>query len=332
MNKESNIHKLLLAIFRRRNRPYLLAGFGAVFALCLFYIISGSLAPGDFPQQKEIVTIKPGTYLSQAADIFAQNHIIRSAFLFKVYVVLISGHRQVQAGDYLFDAPLSALKVAYRGVSGIEGLPKIKITFVEGMTVKDMAAILDKNIPDFDAKTFLVLATPLEGSLFPDTYYFYQNNTPQQIVDQLHNTFIDKIRPLLLSFQMSGKTLTDVITMASIVEREATSTTDRKMIAGILWKRIDAGMPLQVDPPFYYILGKDSAHLTVKDLAMDSPYNTYKHKGLPPTAIDNPSLDAIDATLNPTSSKYWFYLSGKNGTMHYGVTLNDHVNNQKFME
>src|SRR5258707_11826532 len=102
MNNRPKMHKIILTMLRRYNRPLLLAGLAAAFALVLFYIISGSVPPGDFPQ-KEIVTIKPGTYLSQAADILVQRHIIKSAFLFKVYVVLISGHRQVQAGDYLFD-------------------------------------------------------------------------------------------------------------------------------------------------------------------------------------------------------------------------------------
>lgn len=319
-------------IFRRHGLKITSTGVCAVFALLAFFIVSDSIAPIDFPQ-KEIVTIKQGTYLSQAADILAAHHIIRSAFLFKVYVILISGHRQVQTGDYLFDSPQSALRVAFRSTFGIQGLPKIKVTFTEGITVKNMSSLLDKSISGFDAATFLVLAKSSEGYLFPDTYYFYQNNTPRQVVDQLQATFKEKIKPLLLQFQMSGKSMQDVITMASIVEREATSSSDRKIIAGILWKRIEVRMPLQVDPPFYYILGKDSAHLTLKDLAIDSPYNTYKHQGLPPTPIDNPGLDAIEATLNPTTTKYWFYLSGRNGAMHYGVTLADHIGNQnKFME
>ena len=121
--------------------------------------------------------------------------------------------------------------------------------------------------------------------------------------------------------------------MASIVEREATSSIDRRMIAGILWKRIATNMPLQVDPPFYYILGKDSASLTLSDLAVDSPYNLYKHTGLPPTPIDNPGLDSIVDTINPTASNYLFYLSDKNGRMHYAATLDGHTANaNKYIE
>ena len=119
--------------------------------------------------------------------------------------------------------------------------------------------------------------------------------------------------------------------MASIVEKEATSTNDRRIIAGILWKRISEDYPLQVDPPFFYTLGKDSSELTLSDLASDSPYNLYTHKGLPPTPIDNPGLDAISATVSPIATNYMFYLSGQEGNMHYAKTLAEHlINKEKY--
>ena len=298
----------------------------------LLFIVYFSIAPSGFPD-KEIVTVKKGTYMSQAADILAKQGVIKSPLLFKAYVVLLTGHRQVQAGDYLFDSPQSALRVAYRTAYGIQGLPKIRVTFFEGMTVKDMGTILKRAIPQFDLQTFLALAKPEEGYLFPDTYFFYENTTPADVVNQLRSTFIDKTKPLLLDIQAFGKSASDIVTMASIVEREATSTTDRRIIAGILWKRIRSGMPLQVDPTFYYILGKDSASLTLSDLAVDSPYNLYKHTGLPPTPIDNPGLNAILDTVNPTATDYFFYLSDKNGRMHYAATLDGHTANaNKYIE
>ena len=121
----------------------------------------------------------------------------------------------------------------------------------------------------------------------------------------------------------------DIVTMASIVEKEATSTVDRQIIAGILWKRLADSYPLQVDAPFYYLLGKDSAHLTVVDLALDSSYNLYTHKGLTPTPIDNPGLDALSASINPTTTKYWYYLSDKKGNMHYAITYDEHLLNKE---
>jgi UPF0755 protein len=172
------------------------------------------------------------------------------------------------------------------------------------------------------------MAKSYEGYLFPDTYFFYENVTPIQVLETLRDNFNDKIKLALLGIQAFGKPLNEVIEMASIVEREATSTVDREIIAGILWKRIATGMPLQVDPPFYYVLGKSSAQLTVKDLAMNSPYNLYSHKGLPPTPISNPGIDSILATVNPTKTNYLFFLADRRGVIHYAVTNDDHVANK----
>ncbi len=298
--------------------------------VCVFVLLGiyFSMAPTDFPA-REIVTIKKGYSLSQAADIFSEKGIVRSPLLLKIYVMFLSGHRQAQAGDYLFTTPESAFRVAYRLTYGIQGLPKIKLTFYEGMTVKDIGNSLKKAIPAFDLPSFLALAKPYEGYLFPDTYYFYENTTPEEVAGLMRQTFNEKTKPLLLEIQAFGKSATDVVAMASIVEKEATSSQDRRIIAGILWKRISLGMALQVDPPFYYILSKDSGELTAKDLAVDSPYNLYKHTGLPPTPIDNPGFEALRDTVNPTPTKYLFYLSGKDGRMHYAVDLNGHVANKR---
>ncbi|MDE2172881.1 MAG: endolytic transglycosylase MltG, partial [Patescibacteria group bacterium] len=169
---------------------------------------------------------------------------------------------------------------------------------------------------------------PLEGKLFPDTYYFYENSTPQDVIQLLTRTFEEQTKPLLLDIQASGRTPADVITMASIVEKEAASSTDRRIIAGILWKRLDMGMPLQVDAPFFYLYGKTSAELTLGDLQSDTPYNTYKYTGLPPTPIDNPGYEAIEDTVNPVKSDYLYFLSGKDGQMHYAATLAQHAANR----
>ena len=295
----------------------------------LIIIVAGyfSIAPSNFPE-RTIVTIKSGQYLSQVADTLAGKNIVKSPFMLKLLVVALSGHRQVKATDYLFDEPQSALRVAYRLVNGIQDLPKIKVTIFEGLTARNMGLTIKKAIPDFDLETFLVLAKPYEGYLFPDTYYFYESTSPEDVVGQLRETFNQKIKTELLAIQAFGKPLDEVIKIASIVEKEASSTKDRKIIAGILWNRIKIGMALQVDAPFYYILGKDSASLTLSDLAMDSPYNTYKHTGLPPTPISNPGLDSIEATVMPTKTDYLFYLSDKKGNMHYAVDHDGHVANK----
>jgi len=272
--------------------------------------------------------VPKSTYLSQAANKLKEEGVIRSKFLFKVYALLSSGHRQVQAGDYLFDEPQSSLRVAYRMTHGVQNLPKISVTLYEGMTAKEMGTQIKKNIPNFDDATFYSMAKSYEGYLFPDTYFFYENVSPKQVFDTLRNNFKEKIKLALLDIQASGRSMSDIINMASIVEREATSTADRKIIAGVLWKRIDTGMPLQVDPTFYYILGKGSLELTTKDLTMKSPYNTYINKGLPPTPISNPGLDSIIATANPTESEYLFFLADRRGVIHYAATHDGHSENK----
>ncbi len=303
----------------------------AVVLVCLILggiiLAIGASAPTDFPE-RAIVSISPGMGLTQTANVLKENKIIRSPFLFKVFIVLLSGQKKILSGDYLFEQPMSALRVAHRVSLGIQGLPKITVKIIEGSTIAQIGTKLKNAIPEFDLPTFLIIAKPLEGYLFPDTYFFYENAKPQDVVDTLRQNFNNHIKEALLAIQASGKPLADVITMASIVEREATSSLDRRIIAGILWKRIEIGMPLQVDPPFFYILGKDSAALTLKDLAMDSPYNLYKHLGLPPTPIGNPGLEAIQDTVNPTTSKYLFYLSDNKGNMHYAATHDGHLANK----
>jgi UPF0755 protein len=116
--------------------------------------------------------------------------------------------------------------------------------------------------------------------------------------------------------------------MASILEEEANNTEDRRIISGILWKRIEKGMALQVDAPFYYLFGKGSSQLTLSDLATTSPYNTYVNKGLPSAPISNPGLDAIKAAINPKSTPYYFYLADRKGITHYATDHDGHVANR----
>jgi UPF0755 protein len=119
-----------------------------------------------------------------------------------------------------------------------------------------------------------------------------------------------------------------VIIMASILEREATSSSDRRIIAGILWKRLDDRMPLQVDAALAYVLNKDGTKLTSADLATTSLFNTYKNLGLPPTPIGNPGLSAIEDAISPASTTYWYYLSDSKGNIHYSSTYDEQIANE----
>ncbi|MES2215827.1 MAG: endolytic transglycosylase MltG [Patescibacteria group bacterium] len=318
---------------RRKSRTALKVGLSTVVIVFagLIFVFAGSLAPKDFPYRR-IVTIPKSSGVSGTAEILADRNIIKSPFLFKVYVVLLGGTHQVQAGDYLFDEPQSALRVVYRTVHGEEGLTRIKVTIPEGLASPDVARFVEKNIPGFDRHKFLALAQPFEGQLFPDTYFFYENTTPEEVIEAMHKNFDSKTRNYRVQNTISKRSWNDVLAMASIIEEEANNPKDRRMISGILWKRIDAGMALQVDAPFFYIFGKASNELTRTDLATTSLYNTYTHKGLPPKPISNPGLDAISAAMNPEKNPYWFYLADFEGVTHYSATHEEHVEKkQKYL-
>ncbi len=290
------------------------------------------LAPSHFPSGK-IVKIPSGSTLTETAQILHSHNIIRSEFFYKVAVVLIGGSKSIVMGDYAFNQPQSVLRVAYRTSNGIQDLARIKVTIPEGLSSQEISAILVKAIPAFDGDSFRTQAKTYEGFLFPDTYYFTSATTPDDAVSAMRANFSHRVSSIqeslnLATTSVSSRKFSDIITMASIVEKEATSSIDRRIIAGILWKRLDAKMPLQVDPPFYYFLNKTSSQLTLNDLTVDSPYNLYVYSGLTPTPIDNPGLDAILDTVSPTSSKFWFYLSDKNGVMHYAITFDEHIANK----
>ncbi len=163
--------------------------------------------------------------------------------------------------------------------------------------------------------------------MFPDTYTFFPWSTPETVVASLKTNFDKKIEPLQGDIEKSGRSLSDIIIMASIIEKEANGESDRALISGILWNRIDADIALQVDAPFLYLLGKESSELTKADLATKSLYNTYLHKGLPPTPINNPGLAAITAALHPEESKYFYYLHDSDGKIYYAKTFAEHKRN-----
>ncbi len=207
-------------------------------------------------------------------------------------------------------------------------LEEATITIPEGLTVVQMGDLFAKeNI--FSKNTFVKSASKYEGYLFPDTYRFYKNATPQGVIDKMRSNFDKKVNSQILNeIEQSQKTLNEIVIMASLLEEEAHDNEDRKIIAGILWKRINLGMLLQVDAALNYVIGKTSAELTANDLAIDSLFNTYKYRGLPPAPISNPGIDTIIAALRPKKTDYLYYLSDKGGKIHYARTFEEHKNNK----
>ncbi|KKU66579.1 MAG: Aminodeoxychorismate lyase [Parcubacteria group bacterium GW2011_GWA2_47_16] len=312
---------------RRTFFLWCLAVFSILILLFTFYTVSFK-PPASFPVRK-VITIKEKTGLNEIAGQLFALKVVRSPFWFRTFVILKSGQGGVLAGDYYFDTPLVVSGVASRMTRGNFGLTATRVTLPEGMTAAQMGVVLAGALVDFDSEEFLELAKEKEGYLFPDTYLFLPNTKSSQIIATLKDNFDKKIEGIDESIKSFGKPLKDVVVMASILEAEARTTETRRTIAGILWKRLDMGMPLQVDAPFQYIIGKNTFQLTLNDLKYDSPYNTYKYKGLPPGAIGNPGLDSLIAAVTPIKSPYLFYLSDIRGNMHYAKTFEEHVANKE---
>ncbi len=302
-----------------------------VIVILVVFIFSINSAPKDFPVDI-VLTISKGETLSSTATILKGKGIIKSEFWFKSFsYILMRG--KIMAGDYYLQKSQNLFQIVSKLANGEYDLITIKVLIPEGLDVKEIADILVKKIPSFDKKTFLKLATPKEGYLFPDTYNFLPNQSVADIISIMENTFtkrLDTVNSQIIAFK---KPISDVIKMASILEGEARTTETREIIAGILWKRISLKMPLQVDVSFKYINGKGTFDITPDDLKIDSPYNSYTHLGLPPTPISNPGLDAIISAVTPTKTKYLYFIADKDGNMHYAVTYLEHLANiEKYLK
>jgi UPF0755 protein len=239
--------------------------------------------------------------------------------------------------------------------TGVQNETEIKI--IEGWTVKEIAEYLERK-EIVDKKDFLEtienireleswktkyeflgelanLHFPttnvqfLEGYLFPDTYRIFKDATSEEIIRKMLDNFDQKLDlEMRREIKKQGKTIFEVITMASIIEKEVPFEKDRAIVSGIFWKRLEAGMPLQADSTLNYFTGHKSRALSAEELKIDSFYNTYLYPGLPPTPICNPGLSAIQAAVWPKDSPYWFFLSKEDGQTIFSRTLEEHNRNK----
>ncbi len=301
----------------------------AIIIATILYISVWS-APSTYPVGT-IYDLKTSQTLSIVSNNFIKSNAIRSDFWFKSFVYVFSlGKAKVIEGDYALYKKQNVFTLAWRVTHGLLDIVPIKITIPEGTNSFEIADILANNFPSFDKNTFLdlVKTEKLEGYLFPDTYFIMPNMKETDIIKMMTDNFNEKMKEVSTDIKKFGKSESDVIKMASIIEEEGRTTETREIIAGILWKRLFINMPLQVDSSFKYIDGKTTENLTSDDLKIDSPYNSYINRGLPPTAISNPGLEAIKATINPIKTTYLYFLTDKDGNMHYAVTFEEHVANK----
>ena len=250
-----------------------------------------------------------------------EDNIINYALAFRIWVSAYGKDRKLNAGQYIFDKPLT-LGAVVKKMTGPADKPLLQVTIPEGSTDKEIAIIINKEMPNIAVKDFLseIAKQNVSGELFPETYFLLPSQNAEDIVKLLHNTFTKKyneyvkansklVKGTVLKMQDIGYTNKNynegVMNMAAIIQGEGRLYEDMKIISGILWKRLLTNMPLQVD------VAKE----------------TYKRKGLANKIINNPGMNAIEAVFNPIQSDYLYYITGKDGNMYYAKTFTEHKKN-----
>jgi UPF0755 protein len=290
--------------------------------LSAYAILAGP--PAHYPAGA-LLTIPEGTTIAQAGLVLKDEGALQSPFLFSILIRL--GRDSIVAGTYLLPARENIFSLAYRFSHGKTGVAPVRVTIPEGTAVVQAAAILRAALPGFDTAKFMTLAKPDEGYLFPDTYFFFPGASPESVIQAMQTDFQKRTAPLQGEMQSFGKPESDIIIMASILEKEARQSQTRRTIAGILWKRLSLGMPLQVDATFGYIFGTATYSPSASDLMVDSPYNTYKYKGLPPGPIGNPGVETIEDAMTPIATPYLYYVTDKDGNIYYAATFAEQLAN-----
>jgi len=301
-------------------------------------------------------TIEKGDGVKKIGRELKSAGIIDSTFVFEVYVWLTMMQGLFQPGDY-------NLKPG-GNISGLVGeLTSINIeennfTIIEGWTLKEMAEYLrNKGLIKTDSELYYLTGTPgidyrkkkvdfrggwnydflsdkpsyisVEGYVYPDTYRILAEAKAGSLIKKALDNFDKKLTSdLRVEIKKQGKTIFEVVTLASIVEKEVSGYENRRMVADIFLKRLKAKMPLESDATINYITGKGMTRPLYGDLKVESPYNTYKYAGLPLGPINNPSIEAIMAVIYPASNPYYYFLTDESGKVYYGKTYAEHLKNK----
>ena len=270
--------------------------------IVLVVLASGIAPPRHFPTGT-IITVPEGSGLHALAQSLENQGVIRSPFWFRTGATILRGEHNMKAGQYYLESPQSSFVLAWRILRGDHKIKTVKLTIPEGFTVSEISALFDEEFSFFENSLFEMTAP--EGYLFPDTYFVPVTATATSTVKLMHDNFIRKIFPVMPEVEVSGRTLEDIIIMASLLEAEVKTKEDKEIASGILWKRLKMGMPLQVDSEMW----------------------TYEFAGLPKKPINNPGLVSIEAALHPTTTPYLYFLTDEDGTAHYARTFDEHKTN-----
>ncbi len=317
--------------------------------LAALFFLASIYRPELGGAEKVIFKVEKGENIKKVASRLEDAGIIGNKFFFEFYSY-ISGKRKIVAGDHSLAKNMDIVEVIDELNSSKNLNKERSITIIEGWNISDIASYLEDqgviSSTDFlqavkldnwkDKYDFLSSAKgdSLEGFLFPDTYRIFKDATADDIIKKMLDNFDHKFDASMRSDVLSqNKSIFEIVTMASIIEKEAKFSQDRKMVSDIFWKRIDIGMALQSDATVNYITKAGDIRPHGKDLEVDSLYNTYKYRGLTPGPISNPGLSSISAALYPIKNDYYYFLTDKSGHAVFAKTFDGHkVNISKYLD
>jgi len=326
-----------------------------IIIISIFFTWQGIYLPKSFVSgQEKIFPIEKGQSFLEISEDLEKEGLIQNRIPCIIYLFLTGRYKKLQAGEYSLSSSMTVPEIVEIVVSG--NVTKEKITIIEGWSLRDIGCYLENrgmfqaeelfelvgfpladyskttDLPkpkDFSQEFDFLKDRPknlgLEGYLFPDTYEIKDEESLEDIIKKMLNNFNQKLtNDLREEIKRQNKSIFEVIIMASMIEKEVRTLEDKKLVSGILWKRLENNMQLQVDATITYITGKKTVKITLDDLKIDSPYNTYKYRGLPAGPVCNPGLESIQASLYPKESEYWFYLSTPEGETIFSKTLEEH--------
>lgn len=289
--------------------------------------------------ETKIFKVSKGDSAKVIAENLKDTGLIKNPFLFRLYIFLALSQYSLKPGEYELSSKMPIRDIGDTLVLG--GVNEVIITIPEGFSLKQVEDRLvgaglakrdelmnykfSKDVPPILSDK--PKSVSLEGYLFPDTYRFFKDATLSDVISKMIDNLSNKLTPdLKTAIKNSSYSTYEILTMAYLIEKEIPKDSDRSIVAGILWKRLKAGVPLQVDATLVYITGHNE--LYEADRKINSPYNTYLYRGLPKGPIANPGLSTIKAAIFPETSPYWYYLSTKDNTTIFSKTLEEHLRNK----
>ncbi len=307
--------------------------FSLVFLIAILFITAIYFPLEENSTTQKVVNIPSGTNAKEIVDVLEKNEIIRkNNYTFRILIKLSKLEDKLKFGEYNLSPSMNMLQILDKLVKG--EVIAYKITIPEGYTYTQIAELLDKK-EIAEKETFLKLLEDseksLEGYLFPDTYELPKQYGAENMVKvmlsnynqiAIENKFADKAEKI-------GFSMEEIIILASIIEKESKFTKERRQVSSVFHNRLKKDMKLQSCASIQYILKESKEKLEESDLKIDSPYNTYLYKGLPPGPISNPGLDSIMAALEPAEEDYLYFVLGENGRHMFSKTYQEHLKNKK---